>query len=81
MVPRPTDTYRQPFPELTSREHDILDYLAAGLTNSAIGAQLHLSAKTVANNISTILNKLHCTNRGEAIVRARQAGLGQPAPP
>ena len=67
-----------PFPELTRRERDILDLLAAGLTNGAIGDELHLSAKTVANNVSTILNKLHITNRSEAIVRAREAGLGQP---
>ena len=73
--PAPDD---HPFPELTRREQDILDLLAAGLTNGAIGDQLHLSAKTVANNVSTILNKLHITNRSEAIVRARDAGLGQP---
>ena len=65
------------FPELTARERDILDLLAGGLTNSAIGTELHLSAKTVANNVSTILNKLQLTSRGEAIVRAREAGLGQ----
>ncbi|MGB5757874.1 MAG: response regulator transcription factor [Acidimicrobiales bacterium] len=67
-----------PFPELTPREHDILDQLAGGLTNAEIGQHLHLSPKTIANNISIILNKLHVTQRSQAIVRARQAGLGQP---
>lgn len=65
-----------PFAELTAREREILDHLAAGLTNAEIGARLHLSAKTVANNVSSILNKLHVTQRGQAIVRAREAGLG-----
>ncbi|MGH9157474.1 MAG: response regulator transcription factor [Acidimicrobiales bacterium] len=54
----------------------MLDRLAAGLSNAEIGARLHLSAKTVANNVSSILNKLHVTQRGQATVRAREAGLG-----
>lgn len=65
-----------PFPGLTARERDILDHLAAGLTNAEIGARLHLSAKTVANNVSGILTKLQVTQRSQAIVRAREAGLG-----
>ncbi len=65
-----------PFPELTDRERDILDALAAGHSNAAIGDRLHLSTKTVANNVSNILNKLHLINRSEAIVRARESGLG-----
>lgn len=67
-----------PFAELTAREREILDHLAAGLSNGEIGARLHLSAKTVANNVSSILNKLHVTQRSQAIVRAREAGLGSP---
>ncbi len=65
------------FPELTSRERDILDAVAAGLTNVEIGARLFLSPKTVANNITVILGKLHVAHRAEAIVRARDAGLGR----
>ncbi len=42
------------------------------------GPRLNLTAKTVANNVSSILNKLHVTQRGEAIVRAREAGMGSP---
>ncbi|MGW3498233.1 response regulator [Streptomyces sp. NPDC001020] len=67
-----------PFPELTARERDILDHLAAGLSNAEIGQRLHLSGKTVANNVSTILAKLHLTQRSQAIIRARDAGLGRP---
>lgn len=65
-----------PFPELTDRERDILDGVAAGLTNAEVGAKLFLSPKTVANNVSNILDKLQVTHRAEAIVRARNAGLG-----
>ncbi len=65
------------FPDLAPRERDILDALAAGLSNSEIGARLHLSTKTIANNVSIILNKLQVTQRGQAIVMAREAGLGR----
>ncbi len=65
------------FADLTVREGEILDHLAAGLTNAEIGERLHLAAKTVANNVSTILNKLQVTQRSQAVVRAREAGLGR----
>lgn len=77
-----TSTPRDPaaeFPELTDRERAILDHLAAGLTNAEIAECLHLATKTVANNISIILNKLQVTQRGQAIVRAREAGFGRPS--
>lgn len=64
------------FPELTDREREILDGVAAGMTNAEIGARLFLSPKTVANNISMILDKLQLAHRGEAIIRAREAGFG-----
>jgi DNA-binding NarL/FixJ family response regulator len=65
------------FPELTDRERAILDRLAAGLTNVEIGSALFLSPKTVANNVSMILAKLNLSERGQAIVLARDAGLGR----
>jgi DNA-binding NarL/FixJ family response regulator len=65
------------FPELTDRERVILDKLAAGLTNVEIGRALFLSPKTVANNVSMILAKLHLSERGQVIVLARDAGLGR----
>jgi DNA-binding NarL/FixJ family response regulator len=66
-----------PFPQLTDREREILDGVAAGLTNTQIGQRLFLSPKTVANNVSSILTKLQVGERGQAIVRAREAGLGR----
>jgi DNA-binding NarL/FixJ family response regulator len=65
-----------PFQELTHRERDILTLIAQGLTNSAIAERLSLSPKTVRNQVSIIFGKLQVVDRGEAIVRAREAGLG-----
>ncbi|HYY11138.1 MAG TPA: response regulator transcription factor [Kineosporiaceae bacterium] len=66
-----------PFPDLTGREREVLDGVAAGLTNAEIGARLFLSPKTVANNVTVILDKLGVPSRAQAIVRAREAGLGK----
>ena len=65
-----------PFPQLTEREREILEHVAAGLTNAEIGRKLFLSPKTIANNLSLILDKLQVAHRGEAIIRARDAGMG-----
>jgi DNA-binding NarL/FixJ family response regulator len=65
-----------PFPELTAREREVLDLLAAGRNNHQIADQLGLSAKTVANHISAIFAKLQVADRTQAILRARDAGLG-----
>src|SRR5215211_4760698 len=67
-----------PFPELTAREREVLDLLAAGRTNHQIAQQLGLSGKTVANHISAIFAKLQVADRTQAILRARDAGLGHP---
>ena len=67
-----------PFPELTAREREVLDLLAAGHTNHQIAEHLGLSAKTVANHISAIFAKLQVADRTQAILRARDAGLGHP---
>jgi DNA-binding NarL/FixJ family response regulator len=70
-------TERSPaFPELTEREHDILAMVSQGYTNLAIAERLYLSPKTVRNHVSNIFSKLQVTDRGQAIVRAREAGLG-----
>lgn len=73
----PTPTVAAPFPELTARERDILDLLAAGLSNAAIADRLGLATKTVANNVSAVFAKLQVADRAQAIVRARDAGLGR----
>jgi DNA-binding NarL/FixJ family response regulator len=65
-----------PFPTLTERERDILFLMAQGRSNSAIADELFLSVKTVANNVSNIFGKLQVADRSEAIVRAREAGMG-----
>jgi DNA-binding NarL/FixJ family response regulator len=65
-----------PFPELTSREREVLDLLAAALPNAAIATRLELSPKTVANHLSSIFTKLQVADRATAILRAREAGLG-----
>jgi len=64
------------FPELTAREQEILALLAQGLTNSAIAERLSLSTKTVRNRVSDIFSKLHVSDRAEAIIKARDAGIG-----
>jgi len=64
-----------PFPELSQRERDVLDLLAAGRANPDIAARLALSEKTVRNNVSAILAKLQANDRPAAIIRARDAGL------
>ncbi|WP_327004932.1 response regulator transcription factor [Dactylosporangium sp. NBC_01737] len=65
------------FPELTAREREILELLAAGRSNAQIAQTLFLSQKTVRNNVSNVFAKLQVADRSEAIVRAREAGLGR----
>jgi DNA-binding NarL/FixJ family response regulator len=64
------------FPELSEREREILDLMARGHRNPEIAQQLVLSPKTVRNHVSNILDKLQASDRAEAILRARAAGLG-----
>lgn len=64
------------FPQLTGREREVLELIAQGRSNTAIAARLHLSQKTIRNNVSNILAKLQVADRSQAIVRARDAGLG-----
>ena len=68
------------FPDLTEREREILDLVARGLNNAQITHRLVLSPKTVRNHISNIFSKLQVADRAEAIVRAREAGLGGERP-
>lgn len=67
-----------PFPQLTGREREILILLASARPNSVIAARLGLSPKTVANHVSSIFGKLQVADRAAAILRAREAGLGEP---
>lgn len=64
-------------PQLTDRERDVTDLLARGLSNAAIAERLDIAPKTVGNHISAIFLKLGVATRAEAIVLARESGLGQ----
>jgi DNA-binding NarL/FixJ family response regulator len=64
------------FPELTERERDVLGLMAAGHNNSVIASRLGISSKTVRNHGSNIFTKLVVADRVQAIIRAREAGLG-----
>jgi DNA-binding NarL/FixJ family response regulator len=65
------------FPELSSREREVLDLIARGHSNAKIAARLFVSPKTVANHLSHIFTKLQVADRAHAIIRAREAGLGR----
>jgi DNA-binding NarL/FixJ family response regulator len=76
---RPGAQAEEPFPDLSDRERTVLDLLAAGKSNDAIARELFVSGKTVRNTVSSIYSKLHAAGRGEAIVKAREAGYGRDA--
>lgn len=65
------------FPELTPREMDVLELVAQGFSNEAIAKQLVVTSKTVRNYVSRIYSKLAVDGRAQAIVLAREAGVGQ----
>lgn len=67
---------RDGFPMLTARERELLHLMAQGSSNARIAQLLSLSTKTVANYVSNILGKLQVASREEAVLRAREAGLG-----
>jgi DNA-binding NarL/FixJ family response regulator len=67
----------EPFQHLTPRERQVLDLVAAGLSNQAIANRLGISLKTVRNQVSNVFVKLQVENRAQAIIRARDAGLGR----
>jgi DNA-binding NarL/FixJ family response regulator len=64
------------FPSLTEREREVLEMVAAGKGNATIAHELMISLKTVRNHVSNIFAKLQVSERSQAIVKARQAGLG-----
>lgn len=68
------------FPELTDRELEVLELLAQGYKNAKIARQLVISPKTVRNHVSNVLSKLQVADRTEAMIRARQAGMGDDLP-
>jgi DNA-binding NarL/FixJ family response regulator len=73
----PVDIPEQLFDELTSREYKILDLIAQGKINSEIAMLLNLSPKTVSNNISNVLLKVHAADRVKLMLMALKAGTGK----
>ena len=73
-APRPA---QESFGELTAREREVLDLVAAGASNGAIAHRLGLTTETIAKHTSMIFSKLRVADRAGAIVRAREAGLGR----
>ena len=72
------ETAVTPFPDLTDREREVLELIARGINNQGISQQMQITSKTVSNYISNIFNKLQVADRAQAIVKARDAGLGNP---
>jgi DNA-binding NarL/FixJ family response regulator len=75
-TPRPA-VPAQVFPDLTDREREVLELIAQGHNNTEIAARLILSPKTVRNHVSNVFSKLQVADRAQAIIRAREAGLGR----
>ena len=73
-------TPASPFPDLGEREREILELIARGLSNQTIADRLGIAPKTVRNHVSNIFGKLQVRDRAEAVVRARDAGLGERRP-
>jgi len=66
----------QLFPELTEREQEVLTLIARGHGNNEISSELFLSLKTLQNHVSNVFRKLQVADRAQAVIRAREAGLG-----
>jgi DNA-binding NarL/FixJ family response regulator len=64
------------FPELTDSERNVLKLMAQGTNNEAIAHKLGFTIKTVRNYSSNIFSKLQVADRAQAILKARDAGLG-----
>ncbi len=67
----------QPVETLTPREHEILAWVAQGLTNRAIGLQLGISNRTVQGHLANVYAKLQVSSRTEAVTKGLQFGLIQ----
>jgi two-component system, NarL family, response regulator DegU len=65
---------RRPLHLLTRRECEVLQLLADGKSNRAIGEELYISEKTVKNHVSNILQKMNVNDRTQAVVMAIKNG-------
>ncbi|MBI1280099.1 MAG: response regulator [Anaerolineaceae bacterium] len=75
-IHQPTVQLQFAFPELTEREREILNLIAGHQSNAEIARDLNVSLKTVRNHVSNIFSKLQVVDRAQAILKAREAGLG-----
>jgi DNA-binding NarL/FixJ family response regulator len=74
---RPADVDR--IEAMSQRERDVLGLLGQGLSNAEIGRRLHLSTATVKDYVSAVLSRLDVSNRVQAAVVAREAGVVSPS--
>ena len=80
-VPPPaTRPAAEAFPELTAREREVLNLIARGRNNQEVARELYLNPKAVRNQISNIFTNLRVVDGVQAIIRAREAGLGHGGP-
>jgi DNA-binding NarL/FixJ family response regulator len=77
LPPHPRPPQRADFGRLTPRQIEILQLVSQGSANADIAERLHLSQKTVRNQVSVIFDQLGTRSRGQAIVLARDAGFGR----
>jgi DNA-binding NarL/FixJ family response regulator len=75
LLPSGSATESTPIERLTAREQEVLQLMAAGMTNKAIARDLAISANTVKYHVNAILGKLGAQSRTEAVVRGGRAGL------
>jgi DNA-binding NarL/FixJ family response regulator len=75
-VQKPARNVQFVFPELTEREREVLNLIAGHQSNTEIAHELDISLKTVRNHVSNIFSKLQVADRAQAILKAREAGLG-----
>jgi DNA-binding NarL/FixJ family response regulator len=64
------------FPQLTAREREVLQLMSEGASNKDLAERLVISGKTLSNHITSIFSKLQVADRAQAVLRARDAGLG-----
>ena len=76
-APRSSALPKRTFPELSEREEEVLSLVAKGKSNQQIARELFVSLKTVRNHVSNILLKLQVADRAQAVIRARDAGMGR----
>jgi len=65
----------RPFPQLSTRENEVLELLCAGLADHRIAARLHIEQKTVRNHVASIVAKTGADGRLDLVVRAKDAGV------